>query len=339
MNRDLDDDLQALRRMLPAPAERDFPAGRRHQREDHLMTSWQKMNSTSTHGRTRRSRRLTLIAVPTAMGALAAAYGMGVLPGLGQAPEHTPAPPAIAQAGTGSTGGAVQLLDRIATVAAAKPAPTVRDDQYTYVESLTASLVTIADGPNPRSFLEKPHMRQIWYSADGSRPGRLDQKGESDELPPAGSGYLNGPTYRYLESLPTDPDALLRKIYADTQGAGPSPDEEAFITIGDALREQVAPPQVSAALYKAAAKIPGVSVVPDAVDAAGRQGIGVAFLRSSGERTEWIFNKKTLDFLGERSVMAKDTDWAKKGQVTSSAAVLRSGIVDKPGQHPGTHAS
>ncbi|OKJ49588.1 hypothetical protein AMK27_36065 [Streptomyces sp. CB02009] len=333
----MDDDLQALRRMLPMPAERDIPAGRRHQREDHLMTSWLRMNRTSTAGRTRRSRRLALIAIPTAMGALAASYGMGLLPGLEQAPDPVAAPPAIAQAGTGSTGGAVQLLDRIATVAATKPAPAVRDDQYTYAESLGSSWVTLQDSATPRSYLDKPHKRQIWRSADGSRPGRLDAKGDSDELLPHGTGSLNGPTYRYLESLPTDPDVLLEKIYADTRGAGPGPDEEAFVTIGDALREQVAPPQVSAALYKAAAKIPGVSVVPDAVDAVGRHGIAVAFLRADGERTEWIFDKKTLDFLGERSVVVKDTDWAKKGQVTSTDALLRRGIVDKPGQLPGTH--
>jgi len=40
MNRDPDDDLRVLRRMLPVPAERDFPPGRRHQHEEHLMTSW-----------------------------------------------------------------------------------------------------------------------------------------------------------------------------------------------------------------------------------------------------------------------------------------------------------
>jgi hypothetical protein len=335
MSRDLDDDLQALQEMLPVPAERDFPVGRRHQREDHLMTSWLRMNSASAGRRARRQRRrLSLIAVPVAVGALAAAYGTGVLPGLGQVPEHTPASSAIAHAGTGSTGGAVQLLNRIATVAAAKPAPAVRDDQYTYTESLTASLVTIVDDPEaPETFLDKPHRRQVWLSVDGSRPGRLAEKSDSDELGPR-TGSLNSPTYRYLQSLPTDPDALLDKIYADTRGSGPSPEEEAFVTIGDALREQVAPPQASAALYKAAAKIPGVSVVPDAVDAAGRHGIAVAFLQADGERTEWIFNKKTLDFLGERSVMTKDTTWAKSGQVTSSAALLHSAIVDKPGQLP-----
>lgn len=35
-----DDDVDALRRMLPVPGERDFPPGRRHQHEEHLMTSW-----------------------------------------------------------------------------------------------------------------------------------------------------------------------------------------------------------------------------------------------------------------------------------------------------------
>jgi hypothetical protein len=52
-------------------------------------------------------------------------------------------------------------------------------------------------------------------------------------------------------------------------GRQPRP-EEAFTTIGDLLREAIAPPRVSAALYGTAALIPGVVVVPNATTTPGR---------------------------------------------------------------------
>ena len=78
---------------------------------------------------------------------------------------------------------------------------------------------------------------------------------------------MNEPSYRLLQSLPTDPHALLNLIYKATKGAGQSPDQEAFTTIGDLLRESIAPPDVSAALFRAAALIPGVSVIHHGADA------------------------------------------------------------------------
>jgi hypothetical protein len=55
-------------------------------------------------------------------------------------------------------------------------------------------------------------------------------------------GSLNVATYRLLQSLPTDPHALLAMIYKAGRGYGLSPDQEAFVTIGDLLRDKIAPP-------------------------------------------------------------------------------------------------
>ncbi|GAA3373673.1 hypothetical protein GCM10020367_34520 [Streptomyces sannanensis] len=76
MNRDQDDDMQALRRMLPVPAERDFPAGRQPQREEHLMNSWLTMSR-----RTDKRRNLGVrIALPAGLAAAAAGIALTVLP-------------------------------------------------------------------------------------------------------------------------------------------------------------------------------------------------------------------------------------------------------------------
>jgi hypothetical protein len=58
-------------------------------------------------------------------------------------------------------------------------------------------------------------------------------------------GGVHDPTYRFLQSLPTDPHALLSLIERDMQGQLPRP-EEAFTTIGDMLGGAIAPPRVSA---------------------------------------------------------------------------------------------
>ncbi|MER5225879.1 CU044_5270 family protein [Streptomyces flaveus] len=111
------------------------------------------------------------------------------------------------------------------------------------------------------------------------------------------------------------------------------PDQEAFVTVGDLLRASVAPPDVSAALFRAAARIPGVIVVSDVVDAAGRHGVAVA-REHDGERFEWIFDMETKELLGERTVLVKGNAWGKAGTPVTSTAVTRSGIVDKTGQTP-----
>jgi DNA-directed RNA polymerase specialized sigma24 family protein len=140
-------------------------------------------------------------------------------------------------------------------------------------------------------------------------------------------GSLNDPSYRLLQPLPTDPRALLNLIYKQTAGAGQSPDQEAFTTIGDLLRESIAPPDVSAALFRAAALIPGVTVVHNAVDAAGRRGVAVAFT-FNGERSEWIFDKHTFHLLGELDFV--------DGTLTGKSAIITRAFVDHLGQVPST---
>src|SRR6185437_5780855 len=108
----------------------------------------------------------------------------------------------------------------------------------------------------------------------------------------------NDPTYRLLQSLPTDPHTLLNLIYREDSGGQPA-NEEAFTTIGDLLRESIAPPAVSAALYRAAALIPGVTVVSDVTDAIGRPGVAVSY-SANGNQDEWIFDKTTFSLIGER---------------------------------------
>src|SRR4051794_6790670 len=87
-----DDDLQALRRMLAVPAERDFPPGRRHQHNEHLMTSWLQLSHRSAIPRRRLVVRLapSTAVAGAAIGAVVALHSSSAT--TAGHPGHPPAP-------------------------------------------------------------------------------------------------------------------------------------------------------------------------------------------------------------------------------------------------------
>ncbi|OQD53905.1 hypothetical protein BM536_027190 [Streptomyces phaeoluteigriseus] len=251
--------------------------------------------------------------------------------------------------GAASTKGVPQLLDRISLAAADASHPEVGPGQFVYVESRTAGtfLKTVDDRTTLAG--HALHRRQVWRSADGTEGWLIDPavnddaEGETLSLPDergdTPEAYLNGPSYDYLSRLTTDPDALLAKIYKETEGHGNSPDQEAFTTIGDLLGESYPPAELYSALFRTAARIPGVVVVQDAVDAVGRSGVAVARLdETSGQREEWIFDRKTYVFLGERTVQVEkrsgEEALIKPGTVTFTSAVIERAVVDAIKQTP-----
>ena len=75
-----------------------------------------------------------------------------------------------------------------------------------------------------------------------------------------------------------------------------------------------------------------------AVDPLGRHGVAIARQNDTdGQRTEWIFDKKTLQLLGERVVVvkAKAGDLLKVGTVTHTSAITERAVVDAAKQLPG----
>ncbi|MFJ9682571.1 CU044_5270 family protein [Streptomyces sp. NPDC101194] len=344
---------EELARLLPAPAERDLPPGRHLHHKDTLMRLIeQDGDRTSTRPRLLRPAVL-LPAAGLALGGVL----LTTLAATGQ--DNAPAPSAT---GTGSRAtpprGAAVLLDRIASVAAKKGEQKVTDDQFVYVKTLQ----TENDGKlgSPVK-LTKPREREVWMSQKAGPVidvGLIHEDGSYYPIEvgvPDGEpavGYpagLSRPTYTWLASLPTDPDALLQRLTTEIardqdQRNTPAKDrdqaQDTFDTIGELLRETVMPPQTAAALYKAAAKIPGVTVDSDAVDAAGRHGIGVARDNTrTGDRTTWIFNSTTLEYLGERSYLIRDTSMGEKGTLINKSAVLERAVVNTLRERPSTEKS
>ncbi|WP_406494249.1 CU044_5270 family protein [Streptomyces sp. NBC_01604] len=330
--------------LLSAPAEWDLPPSRHLHFKDVLMQHIDHDRTPSTPARPTPRRRLArgVVLLPLASMALAGTLIVTLSGG-----DDTSAPKTRA---VGSN-SASAVLDRIAVAAMATDATPVKDGQFVYVESLGRSNEGTFDGPVRLGALNK---REVWMAQD---PGPLTNTGwiresgkgavmpgqlipiESSAPVPAG---IHHPTYKWLASLPTDPDALLDVLYAQTRvDEGKSKEQAVFSQIGSLISETIMPPANAAAFYKAAAKIPGVKEIPDAVDAAGRHGIAVTREdASSATRDEWIFDKDTLAFLGSRSYITKDeVKGISSDTLLGTSAIMKRAVVDQHGKAPARSGS
>ncbi|WP_329430422.1 CU044_5270 family protein [Streptosporangium sp. NBC_01495] len=212
--------------------------------------------------------------------------------------------------------------------------------QWVYTQKMTDFAYKSDDAGGLSTMLRGKVKVEEWWRFDGKemaksvqdgqllltrilRPGERPRPGRVD--PRYNGGFVGGPAfvnntpnklYDYVAGLPTDPDALLARIRKDYRDNGR--DVTTFGVIAKLFRDnQLIPPKTNAALYRALAKIPGVRVIENAMDYAGRQGIGVAFDRGSrkGNGQLIVLNPKTYRYMGD-----------------THRAILGFAVVDKPGQ-------
>ncbi|WP_037913543.1 CU044_5270 family protein [Actinacidiphila yeochonensis] len=340
--RDPRHDREEIARLLPAPAEQNLPHERFLHHKEQLMRriDQDSDHATRSHSRTRtrtrpqrRLLRPALLAPATAL-ALAGALTAGIA--LTRTGQETSA------GGRADTRAlpAVALLAQISDTAGRRAVPTVRDNQYVYTREegraadLTSGKAVLGPLRDTEKWLSQdpdPVQQQGLLRVDGVTTRLNAELGDTDGTP---AGVAR-PTYKWLGSLPTDPDALLDYLKSQKPRTNDSePDQWAFDEIGNLLGG-VMPPRTAAALYRAAARIPGVASAPEARDAIGRQGLGI--VREDDQhasRTEWVFDSKDFTFLGSRTVLVKDTPYGKAGTLMSSSAEIEHGVADKAGQRP-----
>ncbi|AVV42415.1 CU044_5270 family protein [Streptomyces sp. ID05-04B] len=352
------DELTELARLLPTvPVERGLPPERHSHHKDLLMQLIDRDASAAAPSRTGRFSRPRHFSRPVLLAAcVAVAVAATLTVGLADGPQEkghghsaagTPGTGDHGGRGTGGRAGrgAVVTLDRIAAVALRTNVVPVRDGQYVYVRTRVAENEADWGQPvRPGSL----HDRETWFSQDRkplTEYGMTRENGDDYPIrilvPDGSAGEAAGidrPTYAWLASLPADPAALLRRIYAETPVEdGENHDQAVFDRIGELVREQVMPSATAAAIYRATARIPGVTEVDDAVDAAGRHGVAIAREDTRmGLRTEWIFDPGTLEYLGERTVLSRDSAMGAAGTVFDTRAVLERAVVDRKGQEPGS---
>jgi RNA polymerase sigma-70 factor (ECF subfamily) len=134
-----------------------------------------------------------------------------------------------------------------------------------------------------------------------------------------------------LDDMPTitrDPKELLKLIYDRTVGAGPSAEIEAVVTIADTLRTGVIPADLRAALYEAAALIPGVTLTEQQATLDGRTGVAIGIDGPfGGGRQDIIIDPDTGLMIGERKIALKATADFPAGTATEWTSI-RTSVVD-----------
>lgn len=255
-------------------------------------------------------------------------------------------------AGPPADSAAAAVLHQAAQAAVARAASPVPEGSFVYTESADRySETTVTGDGDSSSRLGPATDRRIWLPAYGQAPGLLqtrphDGSGPWDDTtlggcaspkpgadtPSVSADCEQNPQPAYLRDLPQTADAMFTYLYTHSHGDNP-PDVQAFITVGDLLRENYLPPAAEAALFQAAARIPGTVVVRDEHDALGRPATAVA-MNSGTARDELLFDPGSGAFLGEKSVLLQAGTLGPAGTVVGSSAVLRTAIVARAGQLP-----
>jgi hypothetical protein len=248
----------------------------------------------------------------------------------------------------------VQVLTRAADNVGQAPELHPRRGQFLAFDSVTMNTVESNEGGHQSRYLSR-EKRTIWLPVEGDAThGVLESEGLPPKpypgwpIPPEARREVgrSGPEkavdednrvewlrtdYAYLSRLPTDPAAMYEHLYAH-HGNDPMADIHAWDDVGSMLTEAYLPAAQRAALFRAAAAIHGVTTVGRATDAAGRPATAVAMLKpKEGLREEYLFDPKTYQYLGRRSVVT-DADEARApvGSVLTSTAQLRVRVVDHP---------
>lgn len=221
------------------------------------------------------------------------------------------------------TGGAPVVLRRVADVAAAIPVVVPRPDQFVYTrlvgEGIPKGSPTDYAGPLVSMGSE------VWTAqADGVDSLAVYSDGTrvpiGHDIASDPGTDLQMPTYADLARIPTDPAGL--RAYLDGQFPG-EPVHGAELLLGGNL----VPPALASAIYRVLADVPGLTVDPGVVDAAGRPGVGISQTDRVGGRHELIFDRGRLRLTGTRTT-------GPTGQVTASVAFLEQSVVDEAGDRP-----
>lgn len=248
---------------------------------------------------------------------------------------------------------AAELGDRAAEATAARPDFNPRPHQWIYLEARRAT----ATSSEPYAAVGAGRVTtRFWIRIDARRyvyeyRGRLYQH-RNYQL----SSVFPLRSFAYVRRLPTDPQALLARLYATFSAGGERPygrvrlprEEQHRAVFGlaaDLLRDNLVPPAVQAAIYRALPRIPGVQLQRDAVDAAGRHGVAFARVDDGHIRAEIILDPRTYQYLGWRQIVVEDfvpnsvfvngkrvTPHVAQGTVFDWTARTAAAIVDRPGQ-------
>ncbi|MEU8798133.1 CU044_5270 family protein [Spirillospora sp. NPDC048819] len=278
--------------------------------------------------RPRRRFRLPRLGVRlVAAGALAAmAAGVIVLADDDGRRTKPPLPPDIP---LGSVAQAAHVLDQAAKAAETRPFTLPKPRQWVYTKmrlTTSANAGGLATG-GPY----KTNAWELWRRVDG-RQFAAYKDGKVQTGPELGTPS----TASEFDPLPSDPEALLRKV-----GGSEGYYDLAYERLVTILRESVQSPEREAAIFRAIKLIPGVTPIKGRVDVNGRPMIALGRTFYGWLHEEVLLDPKTYAYLGERAVAVKTHTTESDGEAPSTVKagtlqrlIVRDAIavVDEPGQ-------
>jgi hypothetical protein len=267
----------------------------------------------------RRRRGRPPLAPILAGAATAAVMGAAII-ALDDDDRHGPPPEPKIQ--LTSAASALQLAAQAEADESTGPIP--RDDQYLYRKEITE------ERPLDGTGRTRTYVDENWVSVDGSRPTRNSELGRVWTT----TGQVLPMLIEELDVLPTDPGQLLLHVRDwpdDGRDSGEPMSavdyDTAYMYLSMLLFHQPPmPPGLRSAIFEAMARIPGVTIVDDRVDALGRRGVAIG--RPGHQAT--ILDAATHEYLGFTNTDVRD-DGERVERVSSRVAT---GVVDEIGERP-----
>jgi len=201
--------------------------------------------------------------------------------------------------------------------------PADRGDDWVWVQCARAPHQTF--GPRSEAF--------------AAQQGPFYSEGDADVIRhfpggvlPGGSNFTGYQTQEAMsadyDELPRDPAQLLRKIYELNGNSGQSRDGQALEWITSALERGTAPAEFRAALYQAAALIPGIEITEQQATLNGSTGVAIGRLEPANNvRYDIIIDPRSGQYIGEREVTLSAYASFPAGTTTSWTTVTTS-VVD-----------
>ena len=201
--------------------------------------------------------------------------------------------------------------------------PAEHGDDWVWIQCGRRPLQTF--GPRSEAFAREQAASFYAYDSSVIRrfPGGIGPDGRSV----VGYRTMTDTSVDY-DALPRDPAELLRKIYELNGDAGQSREGEALEWITNTLERGAVPAEFRAALYKAAALIPGVAITDEQATLNGITGIAIGRLEPENNmQYDIIIDPETGQYIGEREVTLAAYASFPAGTTTSWTAVTTS-VVD-----------
>ncbi|MFF6980296.1 CU044_5270 family protein [Streptomyces sp. NPDC008343] len=278
-------------------------------------------------------RRMILVGAATA-GALAMTAGI-----VATLPEDSTRPSARKGPQVLSAGASADALELAAATVEKQDATEPGPKQWVYEKSTML-------------FQGKPQSSEEWTRWDGTGHANLPgipPAGDISDFDPDELQVWYGPNqeekwrkegyddrsqrqfYRFLATLPSDPDRMMKRIREDAIGSiqGETRAQRDWREIDVLYRSVLIPPHVQAGLFRALAKIPGARVATGVKDSLGRAAIGVSV--TYAEKTPAGWHGKLEIFFDPESYAYLGKTW-DDGEMVSARAAW--GVVNKPGARP-----